>query len=94
VNCGLRRVPVAAAEAEDPSQAPAVKWGTTRALGSVATPSAARDHTPKEFGDLVTELPRRQQSILDLRLYQGLLLLEHRVLAPSWFSPATPSATA
>ncbi|CAL5085497.1 unnamed protein product [Urochloa decumbens] len=38
------------------------------------------EHTPKEeFGDLVEALPRRQQSILELRLYQGFWLPEHWV---------------
>lgn len=38
------------------------------------------EHTPKEeFGDLVAALPRRQQSILELRLYQGFWLPEHWV---------------
>jgi hypothetical protein len=38
------------------------------------------DHTPKEeLGDLVAALPRRQQSILELRLYQGFWLPEHWV---------------
>ncbi|XP_062186482.1 cytosolic sulfotransferase 5-like [Phragmites australis] len=37
-------------------------------------------HTPKEeFGDLVSALPRRQQSILQLRLYQGFWLPAHWV---------------
>lgn len=33
----------------------------------------------EEFGDLVAALPRRQQSILELRLYQGFWLPEHWV---------------
>ncbi|GJN11081.1 hypothetical protein PR202_ga29247 [Eleusine coracana subsp. coracana] len=38
------------------------------------------DHTPKEeFGELVAALPRKQQSILELRLYQGFWLPEHWV---------------
>lgn len=38
------------------------------------------EHTPKEeFGDLVAALPSRQQSILELRLYQGFWLPEHWV---------------
>ncbi|KAJ1291802.1 hypothetical protein BS78_02G344700 [Paspalum vaginatum] len=38
------------------------------------------EHTPKdEFGDLVAALPLRQQSILELRLYQGFWLPEHWV---------------
>ncbi|EER99682.1 hypothetical protein BDA96_02G387100 [Sorghum bicolor] len=38
------------------------------------------EHTPKEeFGDLVASLPRREQSILELRLYQGFWLPEHWV---------------
>lgn len=38
------------------------------------------EHTPKEeFGDLVASLPRRQQSTLELRLYQGFWLPEHWV---------------
>jgi hydroxyjasmonate sulfotransferase len=38
------------------------------------------EQTPKEeFGDLVAALPSRQQSILELRLYQGFWLPEHWV---------------
>jgi hydroxyjasmonate sulfotransferase len=38
------------------------------------------EHTPKEeFGDLVAALPRKQQSILQLRLYRGFWLPEHWV---------------
>jgi hydroxyjasmonate sulfotransferase len=38
------------------------------------------EHTPKEeFGDLVAALPRKQQSILELRLYQGFWLPEYWV---------------
>ncbi|KAF8679344.1 hypothetical protein HU200_046128 [Digitaria exilis] len=36
------------------------------------------EHTPKdEFGDLVAALPRRHQSILELRLFHGFWLPEH-----------------
>ncbi|KAL6657623.1 hypothetical protein ACP70R_005403 [Stipagrostis hirtigluma subsp. patula] len=38
------------------------------------------EHNPKEeFGDLVSALPRRQQSIMELRLYRGFWLPEHWV---------------
>ncbi|KAL6855861.1 hypothetical protein ACP4OV_018663 [Aristida adscensionis] len=41
---------------------------------------AAPEHDPKkEFGDLVSALPRKEQSILELRLYQGFWLPAHWV---------------